>query len=62
MRLSRQDHVFALFGPVDDCFQATVARRVPALPLFVLPTPPVSFPYLDANEEIDLLVTGSLSC
>ena len=62
MRLSRQDHTFAPLGPVDDSFHAAIARRILTIPLFVSPAPPVSFPYLDANEEIDLLTTGSLGC
>ena len=60
MRPSRQDHAFAPFGPVENRFHVAVAWRVPAIPSFVSPTPPVSFPYLDANEGIDLLATGSL--
>ena len=59
--LSRQDHAFTPLGPVDDRFHVVGARRVPAIPSFVLPTPPVSFPYIDANEEIDFLATGLLA-
>ena len=62
MRLSHQDHAFAPLRPVDDRFHATVARRVLTIPSFVSPAPSVSFPYLDANEEIDLLATGSMGC
>ena len=59
-RLSRQDHAFSPLGPIDDRFYSTVARRVPSIPLVISLASPVSCPYLDANEEIDLLVTGSL--
>ena len=62
MCLSRRDHAFAPFGPVDDRFYAVVARHVPKIPSFVSPAPPVSFPYLDANEGIDILAIGSLGC
>ena len=59
-RLSRQDHTFSLLGPIDDRFHVVGARHVPTIPSFVSLAPPVYSPYLDANEEIDLLVTGSL--
>ena len=60
IRLSHQDHAFALLRLVDDRFHIVVAPHCPAIPSFVSPALLVSFPYLDANEEIDLLVTGSL--
>ena len=60
--LSRQDHAFAPLGPVDDRFRVVVARLVLEIPSFVSLAPPISSPYLDANEEIDLLATGSLGC
>ena len=62
MCLSHQDHAFSPLGPTDDLFHAVVALRVPAIPSFVSLAPPVSSPYLDVNEEIDLLATGSLGC
>ena len=62
MPLSHQDLSFAPLGPVDDRFCVTVAWRVLAIHSFVLLAPPVSSPYLDANEEIDLLAIGSLGC
>ena len=62
MHLSRQDHAFAPFRLLDYRFHAVVARRVLVIPSFVSPAPPVSFPYLDANERVDLLTTGSLGC
>ena len=61
-RLSRQVHAFSLLGIVDDRFHTTGAHHVPAIPSFVSLASPVSSPYLDANEEIDLLVIGSLGC
>ena len=60
--LFRQDHTFFLLGPADNLFHVTSAQRVLTIPLSVLVTPPVSFPYLDTNEEIDLQVTESLGC
>ena len=53
---------FLYFGTVDDRFHAIGAQRVPVIPLFVSLAPPVSSPYLDDNEEIDLLAIGSLGC
>ena len=53
--LSRQDHAFSLLGPIDDRFHVAVAQCVAAIPSFVSLAPPISSPYLDANEEIDLL-------
>ena len=61
-RLSSQDHAFSLLGPVDDRFHGVGSQRVPAIPSFVSLAPPISSPNLDANEEIDLLVTRSLGC
>ena len=60
MLLSRQDHTFPLLGLVDDRFHTIVAQHIPVIPSFVSLTPLISSPYLDANEEIDLLGTGSL--
>ena len=60
--LFRQDRVFSLLGPIDDRFHIAGAQRVPTIPSSVSLAPPVSSPYLDANKEIDLQVTGSLGC
>ena len=60
--LSRQDHAFAPLGPIDDRFRVVVARHIPAIPSFVSLAQPASSPYLNANEEIDLLAIGSLGC
>ena len=60
--LFRQDGAFSLLGPVDDHFCAAGAQSIPAIPSFVSLAPPVSSPYLDANEEIDLQAIGSLVC
>ena len=59
VRLSRQDHAFSLLGTIDDRFHTAGAQRISVIPSFVSLAPPVSSPYLDANEEIDLLVTRS---
>ena len=61
-RLFCQDRAFSLLGPTDDRFHTTSAQRVPVIPSSVSLAPPVSSPYLDANEEIDLQATGSLGC
>ena len=62
MCLSHQDHTFSLLGTVDDRFHTANAQLIPVIPSFVSLAPPVSSPYLDANEEIDLLAPGSLGC
>ena len=60
--LSCQDHAFSLLRPIHYRFHAAIAWNVPAIPSFTSLASPASFPYLDANEEIDLLATGSLGC
>ena len=60
--LFRQDHAFFLLRPVDNRFHAADAQHNPAILSSIFPTPPVSFPCLDANEEIDLQATGSPGC
>ena len=60
--LSRQVHAFSLLGIVDDRFHATGAHHVLVIPSFVSLASSVSSPYLNANEEIDLLVIRSLGC
>ena len=61
-RFFRQDRAFFLPGPVNDRFHTVDVQRDPAIPLSTLLAPPVSFPCLDTNEEIDLRVIGSLGC
>ena len=61
-RFFRQDSAFFLPGPVNDHFHTVYVQRDPAIPLSALLAPPVSFPCLDANEEIDLRVIGSSGC
>ena len=61
-RLFRQDCSFFPLEPADNRFHATGAQRIPTIPSLVLLAPPVSSPFLDSNEEIDLQATGSLSC
>ena len=60
--LFHQDCAFFLLGPIDDRFHTAGAQRVPTIPSFVSLAPPVSSPYLEANEEIDLQAIGSLGC
>ena len=62
MRLSRQVHAFSLLGTIDDRFNIENAQRILIIPSFVSLAPPVSSPYLDDNEEIDLLAIRSLGC
>ena len=58
-RLLHQDCAFFLPRPKEDRFHATGAQHDPAIPLAALLVPPVSSPYLDANEEIGLQVIES---
>ena len=60
--LFHQDHAFFLPGPSNDRFHSTNIQSDPVIPLFVLSTPPISSPCLDANEEIDLQATRLPSC
>ena len=60
--LFRRDHAFSLLGPANDRFHAAGAQLVPTILSFVSLAPPVSSPYLNSNEEIDLQATGSLGC
>ena len=50
---------FFLLGLINDRFHAADVQCDPVIPSSTLPTPPVSSPCLDANEEIDLRATGS---
>ena len=59
-RLFRQDCSFFPLEPTDNRFHATGAQCVPAIPSPVLLAPPISSPFLDSIEEIDLQATGSL--
>ena len=61
-RLFHQDCAFFSTRPANDRFHAAGAQRVPQIPSSVSFAPPISSPYLDANEEIDLQATVSLGC
>ena len=51
-RLFLQDRAFFLPGLTNDRFDATNVQCDPVIPSYVLPTPPVSSPCLDTNEEM----------
>ena len=61
-RLFHQDRAFFLPGPTNNRFSAADVQRDPAIPLSVLPAPPVSSRCLNANEEIDIRAIGSSGC
>ena len=62
VRLFRQDHTFSQHGRADDRFHNAGAQCVHVIPSSVSLDPPTSSPYLDANEETGVRVTGSLGC